>query len=233
MVRHGTLDPGMKVRILPPQYGLFRHCIVSRGKQPRKHDQRCPGVSCAEAMLPTRYGRFRAFAVRDDRDAEHIVLIHGEVRDGNRVLTRVHSECLTGDVFGSEKCDCGPQLDLALRVIAGEKCGIVCYLRQEGRGIGLTHKIHAYALQERGLDTVEANVALGLPVDAREYRIAARILHSLGVRSIRLLTNNPDKVAQLEAHGVRIAEQVPLRVPPTPQNFAYIETKRVKLGHSL
>jgi GTP cyclohydrolase II len=193
----------------------------------------CPGVRCAEAALPTKYGMFRAFAIRDARGAEHIVLIRGDVQSKERVLVRVHSECLTGDVFGSEKCDCGSQLDLALRAIATESCGIICYLRQEGRGIGLTHKIHAYALQEQGLDTVEANVALGLPVDAREYRIVAEILRSFDVRSIRLLTNNPDKVQQLEACGIRITERVPLRTVPTRHNRSYLVTKRTKLGHAL
>lgn len=193
----------------------------------------CPGVRCAEAVLPTRYGTFRAFAIRDAKGAEHIVLIRGEVQGKEDVLVRVHSECLTGDVFGSEKCDCGSQLDLALRTIATESCGIVCYLRQEGRGIGLTHKIHAYALQEQGLDTVEANVALGLPVDAREYGIVGEILRSFDVRSIRLLTNNPDKVQQLQAGGIRITTQVPLRVTPTTHSKSYLETKRTKLGHTL
>lgn len=193
----------------------------------------CPGVRCAEALLPTKHGTFRAFAIRDAKGAEHIVLIRGEVAGQERVLVRVHSECLTGDVFGSEKCDCGSQLDLALRTIAIEACGIVCYLRQEGRGIGLTHKIHAYALQEQGLDTVEANVALGLPVDAREYGIVGEILRSFDVRSIRLLTNNPDKVQQLQASGIRIAERVPLRTAPTPHNRSYLATKRTKLGHAL
>lgn len=193
----------------------------------------CPGVRCAEAVLPTRYGTFRAFAIRDAKGAEHIVLIRGEVQGKEGVLVRVHSECLTGDVFGSEKCDCGSQLDLALRAIAREACGMVCYLRQEGRGIGLTHKIRAYALQEQGLDTVEANVALGLPIDAREYRIVAELLRSFDVRSIRLMTNNPDKVQQLKACGIRIAEQVALRVTPTAHSKSYLETKRVKLGHTL
>ena len=193
----------------------------------------CPGVHCAEALLPTKHGMFRAFAIRDAQDAEHIVLVRGEVQGKEGVLVRVHSECLTGDVFGSEKCDCGSQLDLALRAIAKEACGMVCYLLQEGRGIGLTHKIHAYALQEQGLDTVEANVALGFPADAREYRIVDDILRSFDVRSIRLMTNNPDKVRQLEVCGVRIAERVPLLVTPTAHSKSYLETKRTKLGHAI
>jgi len=193
----------------------------------------CPGVLCGEAELPTRHGVFRAFAIKDARGQEHIVLIRGDVHGGVGVLTRVHSECLTGDVLGSRKCDCGPQLQLALRRIAKARAGMLFYLRQEGRGIGLVHKIRAYRLQELGFDTVQANVVLGLPIDAREYRLVATVLKGLGVRSIRLLTNSPDKVEKLRSYGVRIAGRMPIRTPATRHNMHYLRTKREVLGHDL
>lgn len=193
----------------------------------------CPGVLCGEAELPTRYGVFRAFAIKDAQGQEHIVLIRGDVRGKASVLTRVHSECLTGDVLGSRKCDCGPQLQLALRRITRAPVGMLFYLRQEGRGIGLVHKIRAYKLQEIGFDTVEANVVLGLPIDAREYRLVATVLTGLGVRSIRLLTNSPDKLKKLRSYGIRIAGRVSLRTPATRHNMHYLQTKREKLGHVL
>jgi len=188
---------------------------------------------CGSALLPTAVGTFRAFAIKDAQNAEHLILIRGDVRGRSGVLTRVHSECLTGDVLGSLKCDCGPQLRLAIRRIAKARAGILFYLRQEGRGIGLVHKIRAYRLQEIGFDTVQANVALGLPIDAREYRLVARVLRGLRVRSIRLLTNSPDKVRKLRRSGVRIAARVPLRTRATPQNIHYLRTKREVLGHDI
>ena len=155
------------------------------------------------------------------------------VDDGEAVLVRAHSECLTGDVFGSSRCDCGEQLDHSLRLLQEEGRGVLLYLRQEGRGVGLVNKISAYALQEQGLDTVEANVALGLPEDGRDYRVAAEMLIDLGVRRARLLTNNPAKVEGLGRHGVEVVERLPLRTSPNPSNLGYLRAKREKMGHLL
>jgi len=185
-----------------------------------------------EAQLPTRYGTFRAVAYTEKLNgATHLALVMGDVADGRPVLTRVHSECLTGDVFGSLRCDCGDQLDLALRQIAAEGRGCLLYMRQEGRGIGLANKIKAYALQEAGLDTVAANQALGFPPDMRDYGVGAQILADLGIRQLRLLTNNPKKYYALEGYGLEIVERVPLKAPETPHNAFYLETKKLKMGH--
>jgi len=162
---------------------------------------------------------------------EHVVLTLGAIDEGGPVLVRVHSECLTGDVLGSSRCDCGEQLDDSLRFLQEQGRGILLYLRQEGRGIGLTKKISAYALQEQGLDTVEANLALGLPEDMRDYRVAAEMLLDLGVRSIRLLTNNPTKIEGLESYGVEVVERIPLSMSPNPSNVGYLRAKREKMGH--
>ena len=184
------------------------------------------------ARLPTRYGDFAARAHVDPRTRlHHLALVRGEVDDGAPVLVRVHSECLTGDVFGSRRCDCGAQLDLALRMIAEEGRGVLLYLRQEGRGIGLFGKLSAYVLQDQGLDTVEANERLGFPVDPRDYRVAAEMLGVLGVRQVRLLSNNPGKLAAMAQHGLRLVERVPLKVPETDESRGYLETKRRKMGH--
>jgi len=164
---------------------------------------------------------------------EHVALTLGTIDDGGPVLVRVHSECLTGDVLGSSRCDCGEQLDDSLRFLQEQGCGILLYLRQEGRGIGLTKKISAYALQEQGLDTVEANLALGLPEDMRDYRVAAEMLLDLGVWRARLLTNNPAKVEGLERYGVEVVERIPLCMSPNPSNVGYLRTKREKMGHLL
>jgi 3,4-dihydroxy 2-butanone 4-phosphate synthase/GTP cyclohydrolase II len=165
---------------------------------------------------------------------EHVALVHGDLGDGDEVLTRVHSECLTGDVFASHRCDCGPQLEEAMQRIVTEGRGIVVYLRgHEGRGIGLVAKLQAYQLQDGGRDTVDANLELGLPADARHYGTATHVLRDLGVRSVRLLTNNPDKVTNLEAYGVPVTERVPLTPHPNDHNIGYLLTKRDRMGHEL
>jgi GTP cyclohydrolase II len=185
----------------------------------------------ARASLPTRYGTFQMFVYESPGHKEHVALTVGVIDEGGPVLVRAHSECLTGDVLGSTRCDCGEQLADSLRFLQQQGRGILLYLRQEGRGIGLTKKISAYALQEQGLDTVEANLALGLPEDMRDYRVAAEILLDLGVSRARLLTNNPAKVEGLERHGVEIVERIPLRMKPNPSNLGYLRTKREKMGH--
>ncbi len=186
----------------------------------------------ATATVPTRWGEFTCHAYRRPDGVEHLALVLGELVDAP--LVRVHSECLTGDVFASARCDCGAQRDLALELIAAEGRGALIYLRgQEGRGIGLGEKIRAYALQERGYDTVDANLALGHPADARDYADAADVLRHLGADSIRLLTNNPAKTDALTARGIEVAATVPVVIAPTPQNAAYLDTKRERMGHGL
>lgn len=184
--------------------------------------------------MPTDYGEFDLHLYVSKLDgANHIALVKGKIDDGEPVLVRVHSECLTGDVFGSRRCDCGGQLHTALQRIDKEGRGVVLYMRQEGRGIGLKAKIHAYKLQEQGYDTVEANEKLGFPSDLRDYGIGAQMLFDLGVRKIRLMTNNPRKVVGLEGHKLQIVEQLPIRLEPNEHNAKYLETKRTKLGHKL
>jgi GTP cyclohydrolase II len=185
----------------------------------------------AQADLPTRYGAFEMFVYNAPDHKEHVALTTGAIDDGGPVLVRAHSECLTGDILGSSRCDCGEQLADSLRFLQEQGRGILLYLRQEGRGIGLTKKISAYALQEQGLDTVEANHAMGLPEDARDYRVAAEMLLDLGVRRARLLTNNPAKTEGLERYGVEVVERVPLVISPNPSNVGYLRTKRQKMGH--
>jgi 3,4-dihydroxy 2-butanone 4-phosphate synthase/GTP cyclohydrolase II len=189
----------------------------------------------AEAAIPTEWGEFRAYAYESLVDGRtHVALVLGEIDDGEGVLTRVHSECLTGDVFGSLRCDCGRQLDRAMAMVGEEGRGVVLYVRgHEGRAIGLTHKLRAYELQDHGRDTVEANLELGFAADQRDYGIGAQILTDLGVRSMRLLTNNPDKRAGLEGYGLAIEERIGLETEPTPQNVDYLRAKREKLGHLL
>ena len=189
----------------------------------------------AEARIPTVHGEFRAVGYDSLLDGiEHIALVCGEIGDGEGLLVRVHSECLTGDVFGSLRCDCGPQLDAAMAAVAAEGRGVVLYVRgHEGRGIGLLHKLQAYQLQDNGHDTVDANLALGVPADARDYGTGAQILSDLGVRSMRLLTNNPDKRVGLEGYGLRVIDRVPLPISPNPENLRYLRTKRDRMGHDL
>lgn len=187
-----------------------------------------------ETKLPTEYGTFNVIGYQDSiYNCQHVVLIQGKIQDNKPILTRLHSECLTGDVFRSLKCDCGRQLDEALRFIQNEGQGIVIYLRQEGRGIGLLNKLKAYHIQEQGYDTVDANKKLGFPPDMRDYKIAADILKDLGVREINILTNNPDKIEQLEYYGITICRRVPLEVQPTKENFQYLKAKKERMGHLL
>ena len=188
----------------------------------------------AEAQLPTRWGDFTAIAYRSEVDAdEHVALVLGDVNSEEPVLVRVHSQCLTGDVFGSMRCDCGEQVEKALQLIAAEGRGVFLYMRQEGRGIGLHNKIKAYALQDQGMDTVEANEALGFAPDPRQYGIGAQILVDLKLKKIRLLTNNPKKRVGVESYGLEVVDQVPIEIPVNEYNRRYMETKRDKLGHAL
>jgi 3,4-dihydroxy 2-butanone 4-phosphate synthase/GTP cyclohydrolase II len=197
----------------------------------RRHERQVQRL--AETRLPTRHGVFRAIAYRSTVDGiEHVALVYGDLRDGQDVLVRVHSECLTGDVLGSLRCDCGLQLDASLARVVAEGRGVVLYMRgHEGRGIGLAHKLQAYQLQDAGADTVDANLALGLPADARDYGIGAQILADLPVRSMRLLTNNPAKRAALEGYGLTVLGREPLPVRPHPESLQYLRTKRDRMGH--
>ena len=186
----------------------------------------------AIAELPSRFGQFHIFAFYNNKDfKEHVAIVHGDVTDAEDVPVRVHSECLTGDALGSLRCDCRDQLESALRMIGGMERGIVLYLRQEGRGIGLVNKIRAYGLQEHGYDTVEANLALGFRDDEREYSVAAHMLESLHVKSIRLITNNPRKIEDLTQHGIKVNGRIPHVMAPNEYNRFYLETKAVKSGH--
>ena len=199
----------------------------------RRHTERLI-IRGESAKLPTEFGEFSITAFRTKVDTfEHLALVYGDVKDKENVLVRVHSECLTGDVFASRRCDCGSQLHAALRQIAENGSGVLVYLRQEGRGIGIFNKIHAYKLQDEGCDTVEANVKLGFPDDLREYGIGVQILLDLGVKSVRLLTNNPKKLVGLSGYGLEVAERVPIVIPPNADNAFYLETKKVRMDHMI
>jgi 3,4-dihydroxy 2-butanone 4-phosphate synthase/GTP cyclohydrolase II len=187
-----------------------------------------------ETVLPTRHGEFSLYLYASLLENEHhVALVKGEVGSGDPVLVRVHSQCLTGDIFSSTRCDCGGQLHRALELISAEGRGVLLYLRQEGRGIGLVHKIMAYQLQDQGKDTVEANEALGFKADQRDYGVGAQILVELGVRNIRLLTNNPRKFVGLEGYGLKIVDRLAIEIPPSDQSRRYLKTKKEKLGHIL
>jgi 3,4-dihydroxy 2-butanone 4-phosphate synthase/GTP cyclohydrolase II len=232
MNEDGTMSRLPQLESMALKFGFKMISIAQLITHRRRHEKLVHRV--AEANLPTKHGEFTVFAYKSNVDAgEQVALVSGEISNEEPMLVRVHSECLTGDVFGSLRCDCGEQITLAMKKIAEEGRGVFLYMRQEGRGIGFHNKVKAYALQDKGMDTVEANIALGFPPDLRDYGIGAQILADLGLHKIRLLTNNPKKVVGLESYGLEIVETLPLIVPPTTYNRRYLETKRQKLGHTL
>jgi 3,4-dihydroxy 2-butanone 4-phosphate synthase/GTP cyclohydrolase II len=232
MNEDGTMARLGELEKFAAQHGIKIASIADLIAYRRRHEKLVRKVT--ETRLPTKFGDFKAVAYKSETDADqHVALVMGDVANCKPALVRVHSECLTGDVFGSLRCDCGEQLETSLKMIAGEGCGVLLYMRQEGRGIGIHNKLCAYALQDQGMDTVEANIHLGFDVDLRDYGIGAQILVDLGLSEIRLLTNNPKKVVGLEGYGLKVVETVPVIIPPNPYNLKYLQTKQQKMGHLL
>jgi len=232
MNEDGSMARLPQLEVMADKFGIKIVSVADLIAYRRRHEKLVHRV--AETKLPTKYGEFAAIAYKSDIDPdEHLALVLGDISTEEPVLVRVHSECLTGDVFGSLRCDCGEQIGLAMQSIAKESRGVLLYMRQEGRGIGFHNKMRAYALQDKGLDTVEANLSLGFPSDLRDYGIGAQILADLGLHEIRLLTNNPKKVIGLEGYGLKVIETLPIIVTANPYNRDYLETKRKKLGHLL
>ncbi len=232
MNEDGSMARLPQLEVMSEKYGIKIVTVADLITYRRRHEKLVHRV--AEAKLPTKYGEFTAIAYKSDIDSdEHLALVMGDISTEEPVLVRVHSECLTGDVFGSLRCDCGEQVALAMQDIAEEGRGVLLYMRQEGRGIGVHNKIRAYALQDKGLDTVEANLSLGFAPDLRDYGIGAQILADLGLHTIRLLTNNPKKVIGLEGYGLKVLETLPIITSPNPYNRHYLEIKQKKLGHLL